>query len=122
VPACPTAPAPAPACCAAVAGAQFSPTGPCPLAAAGLLLPADWCNAAVAEGKLLSGGGDTAAWSRWGLFVCVVLYAVRLSVPCYVQQRLRGRCLVVVVNLLPGPGRDYGVCGCTGSVLVLFNI
>lgn len=43
---------------------QFTPNGPCPLAAAGLLLPKEWRDKAVAEGKLLSGRGGTAAWSR----------------------------------------------------------
>eukprot|EP00882_Tetradesmus_deserticola_P006661 GHRQ01007014.1.p1 GENE.GHRQ01007014.1~~GHRQ01007014.1.p1 ORF type:complete len:836 (+),score=324.85 GHRQ01007014.1:510-3017(+) len=45
-------------------GGLFTPQGPCPLAAAGLLLPAAWRDAAVAEAQLLSGRGDTAAWSR----------------------------------------------------------
>eukprot|EP00878_Enallax_costatus_P030191 GHUV01032852.1.p1 GENE.GHUV01032852.1~~GHUV01032852.1.p1 ORF type:complete len:459 (+),score=125.05 GHUV01032852.1:409-1785(+) len=42
---------------------QFTPDGPCPLATEGLLLPKEWRNKAVAEGKLLAGRGN-AAWSR----------------------------------------------------------
>eukprot|EP00879_Flechtneria_rotunda_P002126 GHRR01002308.1.p1 GENE.GHRR01002308.1~~GHRR01002308.1.p1 ORF type:complete len:2960 (+),score=1151.97 GHRR01002308.1:374-9253(+) len=43
---------------------RFTSAGPCPLAAGGLLLPPDWRDKVVAEGKLLSGRGDTTAWSR----------------------------------------------------------
>lgn len=42
----------------------FTPTGACPLASAGVLLPQDWRDSIVAEAKLLSGRGDTAAWSK----------------------------------------------------------
>jgi hypothetical protein len=62
--------------CDAVSGGLFSREGPCPLAAAGLLLPTDWRDAAVAEGKLLSGSGDTAAWSRLVLVCACVCLSV----------------------------------------------
>eukprot|EP00775_Hariotina_reticulata_P004328 gene4328-4581_t len=42
----------------------FTAHGLCPLAAAGVLLPADWRDLVVAEGKLLSGRGNAADWAR----------------------------------------------------------